>query len=141
MSIELNIHLLYWYFQLNQCLNIKQKHAVHNIHILAWDPRATSCPCVKTALYVKCILCWSVFDLSILKQILVTCRFWHKKVKFIIFSFSFSAFFPNVQLCWSVFDLNFLNKFVFDIKRWHFFSFSFSVFFPIVLFCGLLMEH
>jgi len=32
MSIELSIYLLYWYFQQNQCLNIKKKHAVHNIH-------------------------------------------------------------------------------------------------------------
>jgi hypothetical protein len=29
--------LLYWYFQQNQCLNIK-KQAVHNIHILSWGP-------------------------------------------------------------------------------------------------------
>ena len=28
---------MYWYFQQNQCLNIK-KHAVYNIHRLAWDP-------------------------------------------------------------------------------------------------------
>ena len=32
-----NMYLLYWYFQQNQCLNIK-KHAVHNIHRLAWSP-------------------------------------------------------------------------------------------------------
>ena len=36
-SIGLNINLLYWYFQQNQCLNIK-KQAVHNIHILSWGP-------------------------------------------------------------------------------------------------------
>jgi hypothetical protein len=34
-SGELNRNLLYWYFQENQCLNIK-KHAVHNIHRLTW---------------------------------------------------------------------------------------------------------
>ena len=34
------VHL---YFQQNQCLNIK-KHAIHNTHILAWDPRATTQP-------------------------------------------------------------------------------------------------
>ena len=28
-------HLLYWYFQQFQCLNIK-KHAVHNTHRFAW---------------------------------------------------------------------------------------------------------
>jgi hypothetical protein len=40
MSIELNRNLLYWYFQENQCLNIK-KHAVHNIHRLTWGLRVT----------------------------------------------------------------------------------------------------
>ena len=35
LSIILNIYLLYWYFQQNQRLNIK-KHAIHNIHRLAW---------------------------------------------------------------------------------------------------------
>jgi len=56
LSIILNIYLLYWYFQQNQCLNIK-KHAIHNIHRLAWAPmlvgapgNCPSCPCVKTAL-------------------------------------------------------------------------------------------
>ena len=34
MSIKLNIYLLYWYFQQNQCLNIKT-YAVHNIKTLA----------------------------------------------------------------------------------------------------------
>jgi hypothetical protein len=43
MSIQLNIYLLYWYFQENQCLNIK-KHAVHNIHILAWAPMIVGPP-------------------------------------------------------------------------------------------------
>jgi hypothetical protein len=38
-EIELNIYILYWYFQQNQCLNIK-KHAVHNIHRLAWAVHA-----------------------------------------------------------------------------------------------------
>ena len=37
MSIKLNICLLHWYFQQNYCLSIK-KHAVYNIHILAWGP-------------------------------------------------------------------------------------------------------
>ena len=38
-SIKLNLCILYWYLQQNQCLNIKT-HAVHNIHRLA-------CPCLK----------------------------------------------------------------------------------------------
>ena len=37
MSIKLNIYLLYWYFQQNLCLRI-EKHAVYNIHRLAWAP-------------------------------------------------------------------------------------------------------
>ena len=41
MSIGLNINLLYWYFQQNQCLNIK-KDAVHNIDILSWGPILTA---------------------------------------------------------------------------------------------------
>ena len=47
---------MYWYFQENQCSNIK-KHAIHNINRLAWTPICSwtlgSCPacsCVKTAL-------------------------------------------------------------------------------------------
>ena len=43
MSIKLNIYLLYWYFQQNQCLNIK-KYAVHNIQRLAWGPYARGTP-------------------------------------------------------------------------------------------------
>jgi len=41
---------LYWYFQQNQCLNIK-KHIVHNRHRLAWSPsdNCPVCPCAKTA--------------------------------------------------------------------------------------------
>jgi hypothetical protein len=39
-QLELNRNLLYWYFQENQCLNIK-KHAVHNIHRLTWGLRVT----------------------------------------------------------------------------------------------------
>ena len=36
-SIKLNIYFLYWYFQQNQCLKIKNKnYAVYNIHRLAW---------------------------------------------------------------------------------------------------------
>jgi hypothetical protein len=42
-SIKLNIYLLYWYFQQNQCLTIK-RHAVHNIHISAWGPYARGAP-------------------------------------------------------------------------------------------------
>jgi len=57
MSIELNIYLLFWYFQQNQCLSIN-KHALHNIHRLAWDPsyargipgNCPACPFSKTAL-------------------------------------------------------------------------------------------
>jgi hypothetical protein len=41
--IELNIYLLYWYFQQNQCLSIK-KHTVHSIHILAMGPFARGAP-------------------------------------------------------------------------------------------------
>ena len=48
---------MYWYFQQNQCLNIK-KHAVHNIHILAWGPRATAQRAHKTAL----LIIWVTFD-------------------------------------------------------------------------------
>jgi len=58
-SIKLNIYLLYWYPQQNQCLNIKKKHTAHNIHRLAWDPYARgapdncpACPCVKTTLHL-----------------------------------------------------------------------------------------
>ena len=54
----LDIHLLYWYSQQNQCLNMKQ-HAVQNIPRLAWGHYARgvpgNCPakpCVKTALIV-----------------------------------------------------------------------------------------
>jgi hypothetical protein len=38
-----HIYLFYWYFQQNQCLNIK-KHAVHNIHRLAWGSYACETP-------------------------------------------------------------------------------------------------
>ena len=48
---------MYWYFQQNKCLNIKKKHAVHNIHRLAWatmvvgpPDKYLACPRVKTAL-------------------------------------------------------------------------------------------
>ena len=46
MSITYLFYLLYWYFQQNQCLNIK-KHAINNIHRLTWPlrsrgPRATA---------------------------------------------------------------------------------------------------
>jgi len=41
MVDKIKIYLMYCYFQQSQCLNIK-KHAVHNIHILAWGPRATA---------------------------------------------------------------------------------------------------
>ena len=37
MLIKLNWYLLYWYFQQNQCSNIK-KYVVHNIHSLEWGP-------------------------------------------------------------------------------------------------------
>ena len=69
MSIELNIYLLYWYFQQNQCLNIK-KHALHNIHIIelnihrlawplcSWGPRTTACPYIKMTLNII-ITCWN----------------------------------------------------------------------------------
>ena len=42
---------MYWYFQQNQCLNIK-KHIVHNKYRLAWGTleNCPVCPCVKTAL-------------------------------------------------------------------------------------------
>jgi hypothetical protein len=43
MSIELNISLLYWYFQQNQCLSIK-RHAVHNIHRFAMGPYTRGAP-------------------------------------------------------------------------------------------------
>ena len=42
-SIKLNIYFLYWYFQHNQCLKIKN-YAVYNIHRLAWGSFA----CVTT---------------------------------------------------------------------------------------------
>ena len=64
-SIKLNIHvyLLYLHFQQNQCLNIK-KHAVHNIHILAWGliyacgppGNCPVWPCVDTALHATCFM-------------------------------------------------------------------------------------
>jgi hypothetical protein len=65
-SIKLNIHvyLLYLHFQQNQCLNIK-KHAVHNIHRLAWGliymlvGAPGNCPvwpCVDTALHATCFM-------------------------------------------------------------------------------------
>jgi hypothetical protein len=38
--IKLNMYLLYWYIQQNQCLNIK-KHDVHNI---AWAPMLAGPP-------------------------------------------------------------------------------------------------
>ena len=47
MSIQLNIYLLYWYFQQNQCLNIK-KHAVHNIYIYQYGPMSTCLPHPQT---------------------------------------------------------------------------------------------
>ena len=50
------MYLLYWYFQQNQCLNIK-RHTVHNIHILSWGTMLVGspdncpvCPYAKTAL-------------------------------------------------------------------------------------------
>ena len=62
-SIKLNIYLLYLDFQQNQCLNIK-KHAVHNIHRLAWGPiyacgppgNCPVWPCVNTALHATCFM-------------------------------------------------------------------------------------
>ena len=36
MTIKLNIYLLYWYFQQNQCLSIK-KHAVHKALRWHWS--------------------------------------------------------------------------------------------------------
>ena len=38
------MYLLYWYFQQNQCLNLKKKHAVHNIHRLARSGTPGNCP-------------------------------------------------------------------------------------------------
>jgi hypothetical protein len=35
IRLKLNIYFLYWYFQQNQCLKIKN-YAVYNIHRLAW---------------------------------------------------------------------------------------------------------
>jgi hypothetical protein len=37
------IYLLYLYFQQNQCLIIK-KHAIHNLHALAWGPYGCEAP-------------------------------------------------------------------------------------------------
>jgi hypothetical protein len=60
LSIKLNIYYfeLVQYFQQNMCLKIK-KHAVHNIHKLAWAPKLVGtpgnfpvCPYVKTALHI-----------------------------------------------------------------------------------------
>jgi hypothetical protein len=34
-TIKLNIYFLYWYFQQNQCLKLKN-YAVYNMHRLAW---------------------------------------------------------------------------------------------------------
>ena len=55
MSTTLSIYLL-WYVQDNQGVNIK-KHAVHNMHRLAWGNmlvgpagNCPACPCVKTTL-------------------------------------------------------------------------------------------
>ena len=56
--MKLNVYLLYWYFQQNQCLNIEKKHAAHTIHRLAWGPMLAppppplgKCPaCAKTAI-------------------------------------------------------------------------------------------
>ena len=41
--IKLNLYLFYWYFQQNQCLNIK-KHAVYTMHRLAWGPYDRGAP-------------------------------------------------------------------------------------------------
>ena len=53
---KINIYLLYWYFQQNECLSIK-KHVIHNIHRLAWGlyirGALGNCPvfpCIKTVL-------------------------------------------------------------------------------------------
>ena len=46
------MYLLYWYFQQNQCLNIK-KHAVHRHGasiLVGLSGSCPACPCVKTAL-------------------------------------------------------------------------------------------
>jgi hypothetical protein len=43
LMIKLNIYLLYWYFQQNQCLNIKT-HVIHNIHRLSWGPYVRGAP-------------------------------------------------------------------------------------------------
>ena len=61
MSIELNRNLLYWYFQENQCLNIK-KHAVHNIHRLTWGLRVT--PQHAHALRQYCFQCQNLQRIS-----------------------------------------------------------------------------
>ena len=42
-KINIQVYLLYWYFQQNQCLNIN-KHDVQNIHRLAWGPCARGGP-------------------------------------------------------------------------------------------------
>ena len=55
MSIKLNIYLLYWYFQQNQCLNIK-KHVVHNIHGLAWGPWATAMRVIPSILHTAMVV-------------------------------------------------------------------------------------
>ena len=58
-SIKLNIYFLYWYFQQNQCLNIKND-AVYNIHRLVWGSfaRTTTAHCAlhKTALCTVTVL-------------------------------------------------------------------------------------
>ena len=56
MSIKLNIYLLYWYVQQNQCLNIK--NMLYTIYIdyhgypmlMGPSGNCPSCQCVKTAL-------------------------------------------------------------------------------------------
>jgi hypothetical protein len=52
------LNLLYWYFQQNLWLNIK-KHAVHNIHRLAWGSYARGAPgqlpSIPNALRQHCI--------------------------------------------------------------------------------------
>ena len=94
MSIKLNIYLLYWYFQQNQCLNIK-KYAVYIIHRSARWPYARgalgncpACPCAKMALGGSTSLMMHRHDKN--NYFMSLWSIYIKRVRFMVFNATFN---------------------------------------------------
>ena len=114
-SIKLNIYFLYWYFQQNQCLNIKN-HAAYNIHVCIYQygipllvrppGNCPLYPCIKTALRTVTIIL-IIFKTSLVSTLMQSCMCFPHVIRMQIIKISM---------------LKFLNYSIFVAFVWYFSS-------------------